>query len=83
MSLLQLPDPCLLAVLRCCDPHSMCSAARTHSRLHQAAVEALTNVEVGTGNLDTRQQRWHSLVDLHLPRHGQYVETISMCVEQA
>jgi hypothetical protein len=37
---LELPDPCLLAVLQHCadDPGSLCSAARAHSRLHQAAV---------------------------------------------
>src|SRR5690242_12894829 len=44
--LLQLPDPCLVAVLRCCsgDPRSVCSAARAHSRLRQAAGIALSSI---------------------------------------
>ena len=45
-SLLDLPDLCLLAVMRHCadDPTTLCSAARTHSRLHQAADSALTSI---------------------------------------
>jgi hypothetical protein len=45
--LLALPDPCLLAVLQCCaadDRRSLFSAARAHSRLHQAAVLALSSI---------------------------------------
>lgn len=41
--LLALPDPCLVAVMQCCaasDMHSLFSAARPHSRLHQAAALA-------------------------------------------
>jgi hypothetical protein len=45
--LLQLPDPCLLAVLQYCadDPRSLFSAARVHSRLHQAAVQTLSSIK--------------------------------------
>jgi hypothetical protein len=44
--LLQLPDACLLAVLQCCadEPCSLFSAARAHSRLHQAAVLAASSI---------------------------------------
>jgi hypothetical protein len=45
--LLALPDACLLAVLQCCaadDHRSLFSAARAHSRLHQAAVLALRSI---------------------------------------
>jgi hypothetical protein len=45
--LLALPDPCLVAVLRCCAADSQCSlfnAARAHSRLRQAAVLALRSI---------------------------------------
>lgn len=45
--LLALPDACLLAVLQCCaanSQRSLFSAARAHSRLHQAAVLALHSV---------------------------------------
>jgi hypothetical protein len=55
LSLIDLPDPCLLAVLRCCavDQRSFSSAARAHSRLHQAAVVALNTI---TAVVDKEQQ---------------------------
>jgi hypothetical protein len=63
----------------------MCSAARANSRLHQAAIEALTSITVDTskqrekrGQRDTRDDLLHSLVDLYLIRHGQYVDSISL-----
>jgi hypothetical protein len=46
--LLALPDPCLLTVLQYCaadDQRGLCSAARAHSRLHQAAVEVLCSIQ--------------------------------------
>jgi hypothetical protein len=46
--LLQLPAPCLEAVLRCCanNPHSLFSTARPHSRLRQAvALEVSRNAK--------------------------------------
>lgn len=69
VSLVQLPDACLLAVMRCCaadpdSPRSVCSAARTHSRLHQAAVEALSSI---TARVD--QQQADSVVR-YLAKHG-------------
>lgn len=61
--ILQLPDPCLLAVLQFCvgvDPEdeeyiflqdlcSIFSAARAHPRLQQAAVMALSRIDLYTG----------------------------------
>ena len=47
LSLLDLPDPCLLAVLQCCatdGQRSLFNAARAHSRLHQAAAAALRSI---------------------------------------
>ena len=81
-SLLQLPDPLLVAVLCCCadDPRSVCSAARAHSRLHQAAVLALSSIKLPLVQSDAaeRQQRLDSLVDLYLPSHGQHVESLDL-----
>ena len=81
VSLLQLPDPCLPAVLRCCDTHSsICSAARAHSRLHQAAIEALTSITLDKSQSSRvlRQPRLDSLVDVYLPRYGQHVDSIDI-----
>lgn len=46
--LLQLADPCLLAVMQCLSHNcrSLFSAARAHSRPHQAAVMALSSIIV-------------------------------------
>lgn len=46
-SLVQLPGPCLVAVLCCCagDPRSIFNAARAHSRLQQAAGVVITTVK--------------------------------------
>ena len=76
--LLRLPDPFLLAVLRCCDTRSICSAARAHSRLHQAAAATLTSVTLETNNIDNQQQQLDSLVDVYLPRYGEHVDSISL-----
>jgi Leucine-rich repeat (LRR) protein len=76
--MLQLPDPCLLGVLRFCDTRSICSAARAHSRLHQAAVAALTSFTLDTSRINNHQQRLDSLVDVYLPRHGEHVDSISL-----
>mgnify|MGYP001807265084 CR=1 FL=1 len=75
-SLLQLPDPCLVVVLRCCadDPRSMCSAARAHSRLHQAAVVALSSITVALAN----QQQLDSLMLGYLSNHSQHIDSISL-----
>ena len=74
--LLALPDPCLLAVLQCLaadDQRSLCSAARAHSRLHQAAVAALHSISAHI----THQQQMDSVL-LYLSKHGQHADSIHM-----
>ena len=73
--LLQLPDSCLVAVLRCCagDTHSVCRAARAHSRLHQAAVQALSSITLVTD----QQQRLDDL-QLYLSQHGRHVSSLNL-----
>jgi hypothetical protein len=81
VTLLQLPDPCLLAVLRCCDTRSKCSAASAHSRLHEAAAAALTSITLDASRSSkvlSRQPRLDSQVDVYLPRHGQHVDRLSL-----
>jgi hypothetical protein len=73
--LLELPDPCLLAVMQHCavdDQRSLFSAATAHSRLHQAAVLALQSI---TASLP-EQEHMDSLL-LYLWRHGQKVDSIT------
>jgi hypothetical protein len=74
--LLELPDPCLLAVLQCLadDPASLFSAARAHSRLHQAAVVALSRITV---TMKTTQQQYGSLLP-YLGKHGQHVDSMAI-----
>jgi hypothetical protein len=74
LALLQLPDACLLAVLQCLlgDPASLCSAARAHSKLHQAAVLALSSITV---NVQTQHQLHDSLLP-YLAKHSQYINSI-------
>jgi hypothetical protein len=71
--LLQLPDPCLLAMLRCCadDPRSLFSAARAHSRLHQAAVLAASSVKA------VLHQQADSVLQ-YLESYGQHVSSITL-----
>jgi hypothetical protein len=78
MQLHQLPDPCLLAVLQYCaqDLGSLFSAARAHSRLHQAAVEALRCISVHR----LTQQRVNQLMR-YLSKHGQHVDSIDLSAE--
>jgi hypothetical protein len=73
--LLQLPDPCLLAVLQCCadDPRSLFSAARSHSRLHQAAVLALRSITA----VLRHQQQVDSVV-LYVSKYGQRTDSINL-----
>jgi hypothetical protein len=75
--LLQLPDPCLLTVLQyCADDHcSLFSAARAHSRLHQAAVLALTSIKAVVV-----EQHIDSLM-LYLGKHGQQIESVDLTDE--
>jgi hypothetical protein len=74
--LLALPDPCLLAVLQCYaaeDQRSLFSAARAHSRLHQAAVAALRSVTALV-----RNQQQADDVLLYLGKHGSHVNSLKL-----
>jgi hypothetical protein len=74
--LLALPDPCLLAVLQCCADNDQCSlfsAARTHSRLHQAAVLALHSITVAKQEQADGVLRYAKHVD------GLILEDESLC----
>jgi hypothetical protein len=52
----------------------VCSAARAHSRLHQAAAIALNSITLEIED----QQQVDSLVDVYLCAHGQHVDSISL-----
>jgi hypothetical protein len=73
--LLLLPDSCLLAVLRCCadDPRSLFSAARAQSRLHQAAVLAVSSIRAGL----LQQQQANSMIQ-YLSNYGQNVSSLQL-----
>jgi hypothetical protein len=76
--LLALPDPCLMAVLQYCaasDQRSLLSAARAHSRLHQAAVLVLRSI-----NAEITQQHQPASVLLYLDKHGPNVDCIAIKV---
>jgi hypothetical protein len=76
VSLLQLPDPCLLAVLQCLadDAASLCSAARTHSRLHAAAVQALRSINPP----EIKSQQLLDSMMPYLKQHGQNVDELCL-----
>jgi hypothetical protein len=76
--LLQLPEPCLVAVLGYCadDPRSLFSAARAHSRLQQAAAVAASSIKAVRAVV-TEQQQADSVL-LYLAHHGQHVDSISI-----
>jgi hypothetical protein len=67
---LALPESCLLAVMECCadDQHSLLSAARAHSRLHQAAVQVLHSIHA----VMTQQQERDSVLQ-YMGKHGHHV----------
>jgi hypothetical protein len=74
--LLSLPDPCLLAVLQCCaadNQRSLLSAARVHSRLHQAAALALRSINI----IATQQQQADSVMQ-YLQKHGEHVNGLEI-----
>ena len=75
--MLALPEPLLLAVLQCLaaagDQRSLFSAARAHSRLHQAAVLALSSISA----VLTQQQHADSVV-LYLNKHDHNIDTIDL-----
>ena len=74
--LLQLPDPCLLVVLQNCadDLHSLFSAARAHSRLHQAAVQALSSITVS----GIQQQQQVDGLLRYLSKYGHQVDSMDL-----
>jgi hypothetical protein len=74
-TLLELPDPCLVAMLRCCNDDQRClfSAARAHGRLHQAAVLALSSIKA----VKATQQQADSMLQ-YLEKHGQHLDSISI-----
>jgi hypothetical protein len=65
----------LLAVLQFCadDLHTLFSAARVHSKLHQAAVMALSSLSVRL----SQQQQADALL-LYLSKHGQYINSMEL-----
>ena len=70
------PDPCLVAVLRCCaanDQRSLFSAARAHSRLHKAAVAALSRIALTCSN----QQQADGVL-AYLGKHGCHVDSVKI-----
>jgi hypothetical protein len=73
VSLLDLPDPCLLAVLCCCssDMRTLFSVARAHSRLHQAATAVLGPIRTPLKN----QQQLQSLME-YLSNHSAEVTSL-------
>lgn len=74
MQLPQLPDSCLVAILKCCDMRSLFSAARAHPKLHHAAAMALSSISVGA---ITNQQGLDSVL-LYLSKQGQHVDSIDL-----
>jgi hypothetical protein len=79
--LLSLPDPCLVAVLRyTCgnddyhkDSRSLFSAARAHSRLHQAAVQAVSSIKAWMAHYEHVDS-----VLLYLTNHGQQITSLDL-----
>lgn len=74
--LLELPEECLVAVMRCCAADDLCSffsAARSHSRLHQAAMAALHTVSA----VVSQQQQADSML-LFLGKQGQQVDRLDL-----
>jgi hypothetical protein len=77
--LLQLPDPCLLAVLHCCaaDPGSLFSLARAHSRLRQAVAVAVNSISVTIKTSMRQQQQTDSLL-LYLNNQGKHIGSLEL-----
>jgi hypothetical protein len=74
-SLLDLPDPCLVAVLRCCaeDPRSLFNAARAHSRLHHLVQIAASNISA----VVPQQQQADNVLQ-YLAAYGQHIRSIGL-----
>jgi hypothetical protein len=76
LTLLDLPDPCLLKVLQCHaagDQRSLFSAARAHSRLQQLAVMALHRISA----IVAEQQQADSVL-VYLNKHGHHVDSLQI-----
>lgn len=75
LPLLQLPEPCLLAVLRYCadEPRSLFSAARAHSRLRQAAAVAMDSISTAV----TCNQQLGSVMK-YLHKHTAHVKELQL-----
>jgi hypothetical protein len=74
--LLALPDPCLLAVLQCCaedGQRTLFSAARAHSRLHQAAVLALRSMT----SVEAQQQQADGVLQ-YLSKHHKHIDSVQL-----
>lgn len=78
--LLQLPDPCLIAVLSSLidDLPSLFNAARSHSRLHQSALVALSSI---TARFNSQQQLDGCV--RYLSKHGGHVGGINFFSEHS
>jgi hypothetical protein len=73
-SLLDLPDPCLLAIISHCrsDARTLCNAALAHSSLHSAAAPAHTSI-----SLRIMPGHMPSLLRF-LTAHGQHVQHLHL-----
>ena len=78
--LLELPDPCLLAVLHKTahkhdpfDQRSLLNAARAHSRLHHLAALVLRSIKAQV----KEQQHADSMVQ-YLSKHGQHIDSLEL-----
>lgn len=78
--LLQLPDPCLIAVLSSLidDLPSLFNTARSHSRLHQSALVALSSI---TARFNSQQQLDGCV--RYLSKHGGHVGGINFFSERS
>jgi hypothetical protein len=77
--LLALPNPCLVVVLQQCganDQRSLFSAARAHSRLHQAAAAALHSITATVPD----QQRVESVM-LYLSKYSPRIDSLNLTGE--
>jgi hypothetical protein len=71
----------MIAVLQCCagDQRSICSAACAHSRLHQAAVVALSSITVTINQQQDTQYQPESLsLLLYVVKHRQHIVSFDL-----
>lgn len=71
----------MIAVLQCCagDQRSICSAARAHSRLQQAAVVALSSITVTINQQQDTQYQPESLsLLLYVVKHRQHIVSFDL-----